>query len=115
MMPFAGEFSGFCHRTSIIIIIRYNDDLETFLGQDQFCGGKVNNFKRIIGKPYISDQFNDMFGNYNGTGCNMDIACRSTFLLEGPNAVCIVVAMVPSMSATTQLPLLQCLGHPSNY
>ena len=27
----------------------------------------------------------------------------------------IVVLMVPSMSATTQSPLLQCLGHPSSY
>ena len=30
-------------------------------------------------------------------------------------AVYCVVLMVPSMSATTQSPLLQCLGHPSSY
>ena len=62
-------FSKFYHRHSELIV-KYNIGLKTLLQQGIsepiFYGDLVYKFKRIVGKPNFSDQFNDSKTLYKG-------------------------------------------------
>ena len=69
-------FSKFYHRHSELIT-KYNIDLKTLLQQGIsehiFYGDTVYKFKRIVGKPYSSDQLKNIIKRYK----TMDITCIS--------------------------------------
>ena len=68
--------SKFYHRHSETIV-KYNIGLKTLLQQGIsepiFYGDLVYKFKRIVGKPYFSDQFKKIVKRYIRVGYNLDI------------------------------------------
>ena len=58
-------------------MVKYNIGLKTLLHQAiselVFYGSLVYKFKRIVGKPYFSDQFKRIIKRYKIVGYNMDI------------------------------------------
>ena len=73
-------FSKFYHRHSEFIV-KYNIGLKTLLHQGipepLFYGDLVYKFKRIVGKPNLSDQFKKIVKRYIRVGYNLD--CMPSF------------------------------------
>ena len=70
--------------------------LQRGISESLFYGDLVYKFKRIVGKPSLSDQFkkiigkpslSDQFKNYKKVGYNMDIMRQSACLVVNPNTV----------------------------
>ena len=79
-------FSKFYHRHSELIV-KYNIGLKTLLQQGIsepiFYGDLVYKFKRIVGKPNLSDQFKKIVKRYIRVGYNLDIMRQSAcFVLK---------------------------------
>ena len=85
-------FSKFYHRHSELIV-KYNIGLKTLLQQGisepilYGDGVLVYKFKRIVGKPYFSDQFKKIVKRYIRVGCNLDIMRQSACLVLNPITV----------------------------
>ena len=77
-------FSKFYHRHSKLIV-KYNIRLKTFLKQGIseaiLYGDLVYTFKRIVGKPYFSDQFKNTIKRYIKVEYNLDIMRQSACLV----------------------------------
>ena len=77
-------FSKFYHRRSELIV-KYNIGLKALLQQGTsepiFYGDLVYKFKRIVGKPYFSDQFKNIVKRYIRVGYNLDIMRQSACLV----------------------------------
>ena len=80
-------FSKFYHRHSGLIV-KYNIGLKTLLQQGIsepiFYGDLVYKFKRIVGKPTISDQFKKIIKRYIKVGYNLDVMRQSACLVLNP-------------------------------
>ena len=78
-------FSKFYHRHSNLIV-KYNIGLKTPLQQSIsepiFYGDLVYKFKRIVGKPYFSDQFKKIVKRYIKVGYNLDVMRQSAWLVS---------------------------------
>ena len=72
-------------------IVKYNIGLKTLLQQGIsepiFYGDLVYKFKRIVGKPNISDQFKKIVKRYIRVGYNLDIMRQSACLVLNPITV----------------------------
>ena len=83
-------FSKFYHRHSELIV-KYNIGLKTLLQQGIsepiFYGDLVYKFKRIVGKPNLSDQFKKIVKRYIRVGYNLDIMRQSACLVLNPITV----------------------------
>ena len=83
-------FSKFYHRHSELIV-KYNIGLKTLLQQgisEPLCyGDLVYEIKRIVGKPYFSDQFKKIVKRYIRVGYNLDIMRQSACLVLNPITV----------------------------
>ena len=83
-------FSKFYHRHSELIV-KYNIGLKTLLqlgiSEPIFYGDLVYKFKRIVGKPYFSDQFKKIVKRYIRVGYNLDIMRQSACLVLNPITV----------------------------
>ena len=83
-------FSKFYHRHSELIV-KYNIGLKTLLQQGIsepiFYGDLVYKFKRIVGKPNLSDQFKKIVKRYIRVGYNLDIMRQSACLVFNPITV----------------------------
>ena len=83
-------FSKFYHRHSELNI-KYNVGLKTLLQQDIsepiFYGDLVYKFKRIVGKPNLSDQFKKIVKRHIRVGYNLDIMRQSACLVLNPITV----------------------------
>ena len=83
-------FSKFYYSHSELIV-KYNIGLKTLLQQGisgpKLYGDLVYKFKRIVGKPNFSDQFNKIEKRYIRVGYNLDIMRQSTFLVLNPITV----------------------------
>ena len=83
-------FSKFYHRYSELIV-KYNIGLKTLLQQGIsepiFYGDLVYKFKRIVGKPYFSDQFKFFIKRYIRVGYNLDVMRQSACLDLNPITV----------------------------
>ena len=79
--------STFYHRHSKLIV-KYNIGLKSFLQQGIsepiFYGDLVYKFKRIVGKPNLSDQFKKIVKRYIRVGFNLDIMRQSACLVLNP-------------------------------
>ena len=77
-------FSKFYHRHSELIV-KYNIGLKTLLQQGMselvIYGDLVYKFKRIVGKPKLSDQFKKIVKRYIRVGYNLDIMRQSACLV----------------------------------
>ena len=51
------------------------------ISEPKFYGDLVYKFKRIVGKPYISDQFKKIVKRYIRVGYNLDIMRQSACLV----------------------------------
>ena len=73
------------------LIVKCNICLKTLLQQGisepVFHGYLVCRFKRIVGKPYFSDQFKKIIKRYKRLGYNMDIMRQSACLFVKPITV----------------------------
>ena len=78
------SFSKFYHRHTELIV-KYNIGLKTLLQQSisepMFYGDLVYKFKRIVGKPYFSDQFKKIVKRYKRVGYNFDVMRQSACLV----------------------------------
>ena len=83
-------FSKFCHRHSELIV-KYNVGLKTLLQQGisepKFYGDLSYKFKRIVEKPYFSDQFKKIVKRFIRVGYNLDIMPQSACLVLNPITV----------------------------
>ena len=83
-------FSKFYHRHSEFIV-RYNIGLKTLLPQRMsetiFYGDLVYKFKRLVGKPDLSDQFEKIAKRYIKVGYNLDAMRQSACLFLNPITV----------------------------
>ena len=83
-------FSKFYHRHSELIV-KYNIGLKTLLQQGIsepiFYGDLVYKFKRIVGKPNLSDRFKKIVKHYIRVGYNLDIMRQSACLVLNPITV----------------------------
>ena len=83
-------FSKFYHRHSELIV-KYNIGLKTLLQQvisePIFYGDLVYKFKRIVGNPNFSDQFEKIVKRYIRVGYNLDIMRQSACLVLNPITV----------------------------
>ena len=83
-------FSKFYHRHSELIV-KYNIGLKTLLqrgiSEPIFYGDLVYKFKRIVGKPNLSDQFKKIVKRYIRVGYNLDIMRQSACLVVNPITV----------------------------
>ena len=69
---------------------RYLDDLPLLqqgISEPIFYGDLVYKFKRIVGKPYFSDQFKKLVKRYIRVGYNLDIMRHSACLVLNPITV----------------------------
>ena len=70
---------------TLSLIVKYNIGVRTVLqhGKSEpiFYGDLVYKFKRIIGKPYFSDQFKMIIKRYIKVGYNFDVMQQSTCLV----------------------------------
>ena len=77
-------FSKFYHRHSELIV-KYNIGLKTLLQQGIsepiFYGDLVYKFKRIVGKPNLSHQFQKIIKRYIKVGYNLDVMRQSACLV----------------------------------
>ena len=73
------------------LIVKYNIGLKTLLQQGIsepiFYGDLVYKFKRIVGKPNLSDQFKKIVKRYIRVGYNLDIMQQSACLVLNPITV----------------------------
>ena len=80
-------FSKFHHR-HLELIVKYNIGLKTLLQQGIsepiFNGDLVYRFKRIVGKPNFSDQFQNIVKRYIKVGYNLDVMRQSACLVLNP-------------------------------
>ena len=80
-------FSKFYHRHSELIV-KYNIGLKTLLQQGIsdpiFYGDLIYKFKRIVRKPYFSDQFKKIVKLYIRVGYNFDFMRQSACLVLNP-------------------------------
>ena len=51
------------------------------ISEPMFYGDLVYKFKRIVGKPYFSDQFKKIIKRYIKVGYNMDVMRQSACLV----------------------------------
>ena len=83
-------FSKFYHR-HLELIVKYNIGLKTLLQQGIsetiLYGDLVYYFKRIVEKPYFSDQFKKIVKRYIRVGYNLDIMRQSACLVLNPITV----------------------------
>ena len=83
-------FSKFYHRHSELIV-EYNIGLKSLLQQGIsepiFYGDLVYKFKRIFGKPNLSDQFKKIVKRCIRVGYNLDIMRQSACLVLNPITV----------------------------
>ena len=83
-------FSKFYRRYSEFIV-RYNIVLKTLLQQRMsetiFYGDLVYKFKRLVGKPNFSDQFEKIVKRYIKVGYNLDAMRQSACLFLNPITV----------------------------
>ena len=83
--------SKFYHRHSELIV-KYNIGLKTLLpkgiSEPIFYGDLVYKFKRIVGKPNLSDLFQKIVKRYIRVGYNLDIMRQSACLVLNPITVC---------------------------
>ena len=83
-------FSKFYYRHSELIV-KYNIGLKTLLQQGIsepiVYGDLVYKFKRIVRKPYFSDQFKKIVKRYIRVGYNLDIMRQSACLVLNPITV----------------------------
>ena len=73
-------------------IVKYNIGLKTLLQQGisepiYYHGDLVYEFKRIVGKPNLSDQFKKIVKRYIRVGFNLDIMRQSACLVLNPITV----------------------------
>ena len=61
--------------------------LQQGISEPIFYGDLVYKFKRIVGKPYFSDQFKKIVKRYIRVGYNFDIMRQSAFLVLNPITV----------------------------
>ena len=84
-------FSKFYYRHSELIV-KYNIGLKSLLQQGIsepiFNGDLVYKFKRIVGKPNLSDQLKKIVKRYIRVGYNLDIMRQSACLVLNPITVC---------------------------
>ena len=75
----------------IELFVKYNIGLKTLLQQGIsepiFYGDLVYKFKRILGKPNLSDQFKKIVKRYIRVGYNLDIMRQSARLVLNPITV----------------------------
>ena len=57
------------------------------ISEPVFYGDLVYKFKRIVGKPYLSDQFKKIVKRYIRVGYNLDIMRQSASLVLNPITV----------------------------
>ena len=73
------------------LIVKYNIGLKTLLQQGIsepiFYGDLVYKFKRIVGKPYSSDQFRKIIKRYIKVGYNLDVMRQFACLVLNPITV----------------------------
>ena len=73
------------------LIVKYTVWLKSRLQQGMseplFYGDLVYEYKRIVGKPYFSDQFQKIIKRYIKVGCNLDVMRRSACLVLNPITV----------------------------
>ena len=84
-------FSKFYHRHSELFV-KYNIGLKKTLLQQGisepiFYGDLVYKFKRIVGKPNFSDQFEKIVKRYIRVGYNLDVMRQSACLVLNPITV----------------------------
>ena len=83
-------FSKFYHRHPELII-KYNIWLKTLqqqgISKPIFYGDLVYKFKRIVGKPNLSDQFKTIIKRYIQVGYNLDVMRQSSCLVLNPITV----------------------------
>ena len=83
-------FSKFYHRLSELIV-KFTIELKTLLQQGIsepiFYGDLSYKLKRIVGKPYFSDQFKKIVKRSIRVGYNLDIMRQSVCLVLNPNTV----------------------------
>ena len=81
-------FSKFFYHRHSEIIVKYNIGLKTLLQQGIsepiFYGDLVYKFKRIVGKPNLSDRFKKIVKRYIRVGYNLDIMRQSACLVLNP-------------------------------
>ena len=74
-----------------MLIVKYNIGLKTLMQQSlsepTFYGDLVYKFKRIVGKPYFSDQFKNIIKRYKKVGYNLDIMRQTASLVLNPITV----------------------------
>ena len=79
------------HTQLLFLIVKYNIRSKTLLQQgiseSIFYGDLVYKFKRIVGKPYFSDQFKKIIKRYKKVGYNLDIMRQSAYLVVNPITV----------------------------
>ena len=84
-------FSKFNHRHSELIV-KYNIGLKTLLQQGIsepiVYGDLVYKFKRIVGKPNLSDQLKKIVKRYIRVGYNLDVMRQSACLVINSITVC---------------------------
>ena len=61
--------------------------LQQGISEPIFYGDLVYKFKRIVGKPYFSDQFKKIVKRYIWVGYNLDIVRQSACLVLNPITV----------------------------
>ena len=100
----------------------YNIGLKTFLQQGIsepiFYGHIVYKFKRIVGKPYFSDQFEKIIKPYIKVGYNLDVMRQSACLVINPITVysygflfnCMTVGQASDSMTTLTLSFNQWVG-----
>ena len=80
-------FSKFYHR-HLELIVKYNMGLKTLLQQGIsepiFYGDLVYKFKRIVGKPNLSDRFKKIVKRYINVGYNLDIMRQPACIVLNP-------------------------------
>ena len=90
-------FSKFYHRHSELIV-KYNIGLKTLLQQGIsepiFHGDLVYKFKRIVGKPNVSDQFKKIVKRYIRVGYNLDVMRQSACLVLNPITIAMVFSLI---------------------
>ena len=83
-------FSKFYHRHSEFIVkhhIGLKSLLQQGISEPIFYGDSVYKFKRIVGKPNLSDKFKKIIKHYIKIGYNLDVMRQSACLFLNPITV----------------------------
>ena len=54
------------------------------LSEPEFCGDLVYKFRKIVGKPELSDNFSTNAIRYKLKGCNIDVIKQTACLVVNP-------------------------------